>query len=91
MSLENQGVFSAHEKGDFSKNFGILQLMGRLTFVRALGSWLVGPVREISLKQKGNICFEGCVSASFPFLHDTRYFFLAIYVESNILVHESLL
>ncbi len=35
MSPGNQGVFPASEKGDFSKNFGILQLVGRVPFVHA--------------------------------------------------------
>ena len=50
---------------------------------------LVGLVREISLKWKGDICFEDCVSVCSAFLHDTRYCFLAIYVESDILVYKS--
>ena len=37
------------------------------------------------------ICFEGLVSVSFAFLNYACYCFLAIYIESNILVHESLL
>jgi len=35
--------------------------------------------------------FAGCVSAFFTFLYNRRYCFLAIYAQSNILIHQSLL
>ena len=35
MSPENQGVFLAPERGDFSRNSDVLQCVGRVTFVRA--------------------------------------------------------
>ena len=64
---------------------------GCLLCVRIGSDRLVGLVREISLKWKDDICFEGCVSVSFVFLNYACYCFLAIYIESIILVHESLL
>ena len=51
---------------------------------------LAGPVQEISLKAVGHICFKTCVSVYLAFLYYTRYRFLAIYIESNILVHDGL-
>ncbi len=85
-------------------NQGVFQPLKEVTFRRILAfcsSWegclscatdrLVGLVREISHKWKDDICFEGCVSVSFVFLNYECYCFLSIYVESNILVHESLL
>jgi len=33
MSLENQSVFQLMKEGDFSKNFDVLQLVGRVTFL----------------------------------------------------------
>ena len=48
------------------------------------------PKRRSYVPKEG-ICFEGCVSVSFAFLHDTRYYFLAIYVKSNILVYNGFL
>ncbi len=44
MSPGNSGVFPAPERGDFSKNSGVLQIVGRVTF---LCDGLVGLVREI--------------------------------------------
>ncbi len=53
MSPENQGVFLAPERGDFSKNSGILKLtkmglfLGHLCAVECTTGWPVGLVQDI--------------------------------------------
>ena len=72
---------------ELSNNSDVLQLVGRVPFVRLMGWW--DRARRSHQSRKA-ISVLKVVCLRFAFLHDTRYRFLAVYVESNILVHDGL-
>ena len=55
MSPENCSVFLAFERGDFSKNSGILQLIKMGLLILKTNSLVKRPVRRFKLEDKGSI------------------------------------